>query len=98
MTDLADSIKPVHWMVVGTSLLAVYASLLNFPVEARFPMVFSFLVLVPGYALVRHLELDDPMHVLVLSLATSLGVSSLLSIVALYAGLWSPNGILIAIA
>jgi uncharacterized membrane protein len=97
MKEIIAAPRPVEWAINTTSVLAIAASLLGLPVFVRFPIVFGFLAFVPGYALVRYLNLDDQLHVLLLSLAMSIGVASGVSALALYAGWWSPNGILIAI-
>jgi len=89
---------PVRLAIGLASLIAVLSSILSIPVGIRFPAVFGYLLLVPGYAFARQLKLEEPLHILMLSLATSIGVASAGSVVALYAGWWSPNGILILIA
>ena len=67
------------------------------PSEVRVPIVLGFLAICPGAAIVGLLKMDDPLHQLTLALAISLTLGSLVSLVALYAGLWSPNGILIVL-
>jgi len=89
---------PVSLAISFASVIAVLASILSIPVGIRFPVVFGYLLLFPGYAFARQLSLEEPLHILMLSLATSIGVASAVSVVALYAGWWSPNGILIVIA
>jgi hypothetical protein len=82
---------------LAVTAVAIACSLLDLPVQIRFPVVLGYLMLVPGYAFVRQIHLSDGFHILMLTLASSIGVSSAVSVAALYLGLWSPNGILIAI-
>jgi len=98
MNTIARRLNPIHWAIFAACVLAVDVSLLGLPVLIRFPVVLGFLAIVPGYSLVRCLTLDDQLHVLLLSLAMSIGVDSAISSLALYLGWWSPNGILIVVA
>jgi hypothetical protein len=82
---------------VSLGILAAIVVVLEAPVEVRAPIVLAFLAGGPGAAIVGLLGLDDPLHQLTLSVAMSIAVSSLVSLVSLYAGLWSPTGILLAI-
>jgi hypothetical protein len=82
---------------VTLGILAAIVVVLEAPVEVRAPIVLAFLAGGPGAAIVGLLELDDPLHQLTLSVAMSIAVSSLVSLICLYAGWWSPTGILIAI-
>ena len=73
------------------------ASLAKAPTEIRLPFVLGFLLICPGLAAVRLIAIEDRLHQLTLALALSLGISSLISLAAIYAGVWSPDGILLAV-
>ena len=78
-------------------ILAGVLSIASAPVQIRLPIVLTFLLLGPGAAIVGLLKLTDPLHQLTLVLAISISASSVVSIVLLYAGWWSPNEILLIV-
>ena len=91
----------LQWILKNLPILlgieAGIASLGNAPPEIRLPVVLGFLLICPGVAVVRLIAIEDRLHQLTLALALSLGISSLASLVAVYAGVWSPNGILLVV-
>jgi hypothetical protein len=94
---MRTQVGPAQIGFVLVTLLAIAGSQLSVLADIRFALVFGYLMLVPGYAFVRLLHFIDGWHILMLTLATSIGISSAVSVGALYAHWWSPNGILIFI-
>ncbi len=81
-----------------SALLVDLAMLLNFPPILRFPLTFWFLLVCPGMAYVRLLELEDNLTQWVIAIALSLAISLVLVLVMLYTGWWIPEwGLLILI-
>jgi uncharacterized membrane protein len=65
---------------------------------ARIVVGFWFLFVCPGMALVRLLRLTDRLGELVVAVGASLALEMILATVALYAGVWSPLGLLVILA
>jgi uncharacterized membrane protein len=61
-------------------------------------VAFWFLLLCPGLAIVRPLRLGDRTGELMVAIGVSLALETLLAAAALYAGVWSPLGILLALS
>jgi len=78
-------------------LSAVAAGLVNFAFTGtalRPIVVFWFLFVCPGMVLVRFLRLNEPIVEWTLALALSFAIDAIVAGILLYAGRWSPTGIL----
>jgi zinc ribbon protein len=78
-------------------LSAVAAGLVNFAftdTALRPIVVFWFLFVCPGMVLVRFLRLNEPIVEWTLALALSFAIDAIVAGILLYAGRWSPTGIL----
>ena len=78
-------------------LSAVAAGLVNFAftdIALRPIVVFWFLFVCPGMVLVRFLRLNEPIVEWTLALALSFAIDAIVAGILLYAGRWSPTGIL----
>jgi hypothetical protein len=78
-------------------LSAVAAGLVNFAFTGtalRPIVVFWFLFVCPGMVLVRFLRLNEPIVEWTLALALSFAIDAIVAGILLYAGRWSPSGIL----
>lgn len=71
--------------------LAVYGGLHG---SVRHALVLWFVLVCPGLSLVRLLRIGEAATELMLALALSIALSVLVASVMLYAGLWSPPGVL----
>jgi hypothetical protein len=83
-------------MVLAASSVCVALLVLghvNGPV--RVVMVGGFLLVCPGMASVRRFRVADQGTELVLAIAISIGLETLLAAGMLYAGWWSPTGLLV---
>jgi hypothetical protein len=60
----------------------------------RLPVVLWFLLVCPGTALVRLLDLEDLLAEITVGVAVSAALAIIVSGVMLYAGAWSPNATL----
>jgi len=89
-----------RWPVVVTALTvaAVLVLLAGAGPALRAPVVLAFALVGPGMALVPLLRLDDPLAELSLGVALSLALDTLVALAMLYAGAWSPEGALLALA
>jgi hypothetical protein len=86
-------------MIITLSLLAAIAAIVtNAPQAVRAPAVLWFLVVCPGMAFVRLLQVRDAWAEWTLAIALSLAIDALVAIFILYVGLWSPTWILVVIA
>lgn len=65
---------------------------------ARHVVVLAFLMLGPGLAVVGLLRLGDPVAELAIGVALSVVIDGLVASASMYAGVWSPEGFLIAVA
>ena len=86
----------VLWPIL-IMLSALAAGLVNFvftDVVIRPMIVFWFLFVCPGMVLVRFLRLKEPVAEWTLAIALSFAIDALVAAVFLYAGRWSPLGIL----
>jgi len=61
------------------------------PEIVRAPITLWFLAICPGMALVRLLQLDQPVAEVMLAFALSLSLAGLIPAVFLYLGAWSPG-------
>lgn len=80
---------------IALAVTAAMVTIGSAPVNIRFPIVLAFLAIGPGAAIVGNLSLTEPLHQLTLAIAISIGITALLSILFLYARIWSPTGILV---
>jgi len=81
-----------------SAFLVDLAILLNFPPILRFPLTFWFMLICPGMAYIRLLQLKDNLAESVLAIALSLAISLILALVMVYTGMWKPEwGLLILI-
>jgi uncharacterized membrane protein len=81
-----------------SALLVDLAMLFNFPPILRLPLTFWFLLICPGMAYIRLLELKDNIAEWVLAIALSLTITLILALAMVYTGSWKPGwGILILI-
>jgi hypothetical protein len=67
------------------------------PSPLRSIVVLVFLGIVPGLSIVNIFGLGDALQKAVMSVGLSLALDTIIAGLALYAGLWSPNGILTAL-
>ena len=77
--------------IFTSALLVGMANLFNFPPSLRVPITFWFLLICPGMAYIRLLELKDNLAEWVLAIALSLASSLVLSLAMIYTGLWKPE-------
>lgn len=86
-------------MLIILSLLATIAVIVaDAPQPFRAVVVLWFLILCPGMAFVRLLQVKDAWAEWTLAIALSLAIDALVAIFILYVGLWSPVWILVVIA
>jgi hypothetical protein len=72
--------------------LVVWAIYIVFPTMILFPLILlCFLAICPGMALVRFLDLQEPITEWTLAVAVSLTLDALVASVQLYSGHWSPD-------
>lgn len=64
------------------------------PAPIRPAVVLWFILFCPGIAFIQLLGLDDLAHEVILAVGLSLAIALFVAICVLYAGLWSPNLIL----
>lgn len=81
------------WISVS-GLLCALLYLLAPASPLRMLVSLLFLLTSPGMALVPLLHLSDWMNELMLGIALSLTIDSLIAAAALYAGMWNPDGVL----
>ena len=85
-------------VVCASSVALAVALAADAPAAVRSPLALWFLLACPGLALVPLLRLDGPAGRWALVVALSLAVDLLVTLVMLYAGLWSPAGIFAVLA
>jgi hypothetical protein len=78
-------------LATASGLLAGALVLAGVHSPVRVLVVLWFVLICPGMAVVRLLRLADPVAELALAVAVSITLAGLVSGVALYAGLWSPD-------
>lgn len=98
MNSRASRALLVPMFLAAVAAAAVAAAVADAPQPLRAAVVVVFVCLVPGYALVRLLRLRDPLLEGAVSVGASLAIAVLVSTLALYAGAWSPPGILVTLA
>jgi hypothetical protein len=90
-----------NWLWPAIIILsAIAAGLVNFvfiDTAVRPAIVFWFLFICPGMVLVRFLRLREPIVEWTLALALSFVIDAIVASILLYAGRWSPAGILITL-
>ena len=57
----------------------------------RLLLAVAVVAVLPGWAILSRLQLDDPLERIVLSVAVSLAVATGVAAVLMYAGWWSPG-------
>lgn len=85
-----------HWTIVcamaTTAVILVMRAVPDGPFRGA--VILPFVLLLPGTALVRLLNLGIPLLELTLGIALSLALATLLAMVSLYAKAWSPDAVL----
>ena len=76
----------------------VLAAVVDASSAVRAAAVVTFVMVAPGYALVRLLRLDDPLLEAAVGVAASIALAVVVSTVALYGDVWSPTAVLVALA
>jgi hypothetical protein len=61
-------------------------------------VILPIILLLPGMALVRLLDLREPVLELTLGIATSVALATLAASATLYAGAWAPDEVLVGLA
>ncbi len=84
--------------IVGIAAAATLAAFLDANAAIRAPIVIVFVLTAPGLALVRLVPVRDCMVVASLAIAVSIALATLVPLVLLYAGLWSPHAALAVLA
>lgn len=85
-------------LLLVSSVAAVGVTALAAPPLIRLPVNGWFLLFCPGFALTRLMGLGDRVAVLVLSVALSLALDTLVAVALLYTGRWSPPAALLILA
>jgi len=84
--------------VIALALAAVALVVADAGGVARHVVVLAFLLLGPGLAVVGLLRLGDPVAELGIGIAVSVVIDGFVAGASMYAGVWSPEGFLIAVA
>lgn len=82
------------------ALAALFAGLLvalEAPAPIRLPVVLLFLAMGPGLSIINLFGIDDITQKLTLSLGLSVALDTIVAGLVLYAGLWSPRGIMLVL-
>jgi hypothetical protein len=87
---------PASILVLGASLNAVTFGHIAVPLRPWLAM--WFLLVCPGMALVPLLRLSDRLVEVVLAVALSIALDTLVAGIFLYAGIWSPEATLVALS
>jgi len=89
-------LRPIGWMLVSTfwSALVIASVVSQSPAWLRAPAVLGFVVLCPGFALVRLLEIPRLAMQFALSVAVSISLGISVASLLLYARVWSPGATL----
>lgn len=81
-------------VIIVASALGTGLATFRDAAAARPALSLWFLLICPGMAFVRLLRLNDAIAQLTLAVALSLALDTIVAVAMLYAGLWSPKGIL----
>jgi len=81
-------------IIVASALGTGLATFRDAAAAARPALSLWFLLICPGMAFVRLLRLNDAIAQLTLAVALSLALDTIVAVAMLYAGFWSPKGIL----
>jgi hypothetical protein len=84
-------------IAAASALIAGLFVLTGVHSPARVLVVVWFITVCPGIALVRWLELEDPVAELAVAIGVSLSLVTLLAGFAILAGLWSPTTTLVVL-
>jgi uncharacterized membrane protein len=97
---LSVRLPALPWVVLNCAAAQVALTLVLFGPESplRPFLILPFVLLLPGTALVRLLRLGDPLLELTLGITLSVALATLAATTALYAGVWSADAILVALA
>lgn len=85
-------------VVLVSTVAAVVAAIVGGGSALDMIAIVLFVLVGPGLALVPFLGLDDVWAEVTLSLAISVAIGTLLATTLLFAGLWSPTAIFVALA
>ncbi|MBA2383340.1 MAG: hypothetical protein H0V68_01565 [Actinobacteria bacterium] len=90
----------IYWVILsGSATAAVIHVVLGGPeAPLRGVVVLPFVLLLPGTAVIRLLELSEPLLELTLGIALSIAMAMLIAMATLYADAWSPDAVLIVLA
>jgi hypothetical protein len=79
------------WILVASAVLAGALALAGMHSPLRVAVVLWFVLVCPGMAFVRLLDLEDAAAELALAVALSIALATAVGGVALYGGLWAPG-------
>jgi hypothetical protein len=82
---------PMVGLVVGGSVLLVVVGLPSVVAAMRALLVAGLIGPCPGWAILRHVALDDALERAVLAVAVGLALTSAVVAVLMYGGWWSPE-------
>jgi uncharacterized membrane protein len=82
-------------LLVASAVGAQWAVETNQATPLRSGLLFGFLLICPGLALIPLFQLTDGLVAAVLAVGLSLGLETLLATVMAYTGLWSPENALL---
>lgn len=90
------SVPRTAWsqILVASAALAGAAQIAGVPTPVRLAVLLWFLLVCPGMAIVRLLDLDDPTAEFALAVALSVALAVAVGGAALYSGLWAPGAAL----
>jgi hypothetical protein len=78
-----------------STTLASFLVFSDISASVRYILVFWFLLVCPGMAYVRLLDIEDKMIEWTLAIALSLGIDTFVSLALLYSGNWSTNRVMV---
>jgi hypothetical protein len=86
------------WSLSLLTVLAVGLVLSGIESPVRVVAVLAFMLGAPGVALARAIGIEDPASTLAVGIAASIATNIVLAGSLLYAGIWEPSGVLLALA
>jgi uncharacterized membrane protein len=84
--------------IAATGLLAVLLVLTGVNPAIRAPVVLAFLMLAPGWAIVRLIDVPDAAMRISLTFALSISIVGLITLVQAYASWWDPEAMVVVAA
>jgi len=92
--------RSVVWQIIimASAYAAVIVVVADLVTPFRAVIAFWFLLICPGMAFVGLLGLSDRLTELILAIALSLTLDTIVAMAMVYAGVWSPIGGLLALA